>query len=213
MTTDQAIINTRLNIVDPDRTNGRFTDTHILTALNMGRVTVARALKFPTRISTTTSVKDQQEYVVATQITQINDPVTYDGIYLYPLEYDQVVRLQSPSGPGSTRIISGVPETWYVRDQLGILRIGLYPVPNEAGKTINYINSYIPDTLTLAGTMPYSNDDYNDLIVLYATIVLLKPEQMGRDHTFIDIYTAKLVDGKLELKNMGVPEYVNYIES
>ena len=212
ITVNDAILLLRVNIVDPSRTNGRYTEAEVLAQLNSAKNTVARELKYPTRLSSLTSVLNQQEYDVATGIIEINSPVTYDDIFLTFLEFSEVKKLESPLNPLSNVKLYQTPEYYYIRGESGTLKIGFYPIPDEAGKTIKYFNSYIPAAFTAVDNMPYSNDDFNDLIVLLASVKLLKPDYIGKDLSFERMYLDKLVGCRLDIKAMQGVDYVDYDE-
>lgn len=210
MQRSEAITDIRFKIGEPDANNSRFTDAQIGTELNRATKDVAKALKSPTRISTITSVLQQQEYGsgdgVPARIIDILE-VKYDGKLLEKISYREAT-LRSRSISGTT--LYQIPDSWYFRDGP---TLGFCPVPNEAGKSIQFLNVYEPANISADDdTLPYTEESKNELVLLRTVIRLLAPNFKEEATYFRQEYYNLLTKAQIDSRYKEGDNEVRYID-
>ena len=202
ITVDEGLTYIRRKIGEPDSANSWFTNPEIIIEINKAIDKVACDIEYPIRLSSIAggSVAEQQEYTLDSDTLQVLE-VFYDEELLHFFPYREIGRINEP-------IVYSPPESWTLKDALTLV---FFPVPDLAGKAIEYRNIYRPAKIASGDNMPYTFDTIN-----YAVLHKAISELVGPD--FLDIanlYENKYVNDDLPklklfvIKSQG-PQYVEY---
>jgi len=178
-----------------------YTDNEIKMRLNQAQLIINKLLKYVTKDTTITSVKDQQEYDFPSTILIDIDNITYNNIGLEPVDFNHVIQNYEEGGSESE---SGTPGGYYRRGS----KIGLDPKPNESGKTIKlygtgYTTSMVDNSDT--GDLP----KYTYLCMCYCALWLLRMKDEESDwKNYYNLYYSELQMVKM-IADGNQPNYVH----
>ena len=202
-----GITNIRFKIGQPVEANSNFTDVQVLTELNAAVKDVARALKYPTRITTISggSVAQQQEYDLEDRTLEVIE-VTYNSVVIENQPWREA-KLKTGNADGV--VVYATPSSYYLVSKT---KIGFIDIPAESGDVILVLNSYEPADIISTENIPYNEENLCELVCLRATIRLLQPQAKDEAAFWMPQYSEALSSAQIDVKNREGVDYVRNMD-